>query len=150
MLDIPPCEEVFLDIKHKPPLVRFQAISSCLCWVSRCLENERLITPVPSTSLHDLLSRSFTILLPFFVHAPLPQCLSYREGPKTEHGIWGAASPEPSTDHNQFPSPLGHTVSDTGQAAIGEHCWLMFSHLSTSISRSFSDWLLSSHSSPSL
>ena len=46
------------------------------------------IVPCKTCSLDPL-----PALLPFSGQAPSSQCLSCSEGPKTEHSIWGAASP---------------------------------------------------------
>ncbi|KAK4830788.1 hypothetical protein QYF61_013621 [Mycteria americana] len=61
--------------------------------------------------------------------------VSRSEGPKTEHSIRGAASPVPNTGHDHFPSPAGHTISDTSQDAIGfrGHLGTLLAHVQPAV-----------------
>jgi len=66
-----------------------------------------------------LFSRPFTSLLPFSGHAPAPQCPSWSEGPRTEHGTRGASPQCRVQWHDHLPAPAGHTTPDPSQDAVG-------------------------------
>jgi len=79
--------------------------------------------PVPSSApCKTCAPDSSQVLLPSSEYDPRPQCLSCREGPKTEQSTQDAISPVLSTDH--FFAPDGNSISDASQDAIHLLCQL--------------------------
>ncbi|PKU37700.1 hypothetical protein llap_11996 [Limosa lapponica baueri] len=156
MLGDPFGEEIFHNIPSKPPLAQFQAISSCpiACYLGKetnlhlsttssqvVVESYKVSpqppflqakqTPVPSAAPHKVcaLDPSPALLLSFG-HAAAPQYLLVVRGSELNiiievwpHQCWVQGD-------NHYPSPAGHTISDTNQHAIG-----LLGHLGTLLAR---------------
>lgn len=84
---------IFPGVQSKSPLAQFEAISPLSLFFLQVKQHQlpQLLLRLVLHTLHHL------CLLPFSGHTPAPQCLSCREDPKTEHRIWGVASPVAST-----------------------------------------------------
>lgn len=59
----------------------------------------------PLAASHQTCVLPFPSSIPFFGRTPAPQCPFCTEGSKTEHRIWGLASPVPSTADGHCPGP---------------------------------------------
>ncbi|KAK4821747.1 hypothetical protein QYF61_000808, partial [Mycteria americana] len=130
MLDNPFSEIKFPNIQSKPPLAQLEAISSCPI---TCYLGEETDPHLTTTSFQTSAPDPSPASLPFFGHAPAPQCLSGSGGPKTEHSIRDAASP----GDDQFPTPADYTISDTSQDAIGflGHLGTLLAHIQEAVSQ---------------
>ncbi|KAK4830680.1 hypothetical protein QYF61_012849 [Mycteria americana] len=119
MLDNPFSKEIFLNTQSKPPLVQLEAISS------------RLITCYLGPTLLQL---PFRLVLQTLhqLHCPSLDTLQHLNvslvvrGPKLNTGFEVRPHQCRVQGHDHFPSPAGHTISDTSQGAVG-----LLGHLGT-------------------
>ncbi|KAK4832875.1 hypothetical protein QYF61_025971 [Mycteria americana] len=143
MLDSPFGEEIFPDIQSKPPLVQLEAVSSC---PMACYLGEEADTHLTTTSFQVVVESDKVSPQPLLLQAKqsqFPQLLLIRLLLQTLHQLhcpsldvlqhlnvllvvrgpkWNTAFE--GDDH--FPSPAGHTISDTSQDGVG-----LLGHLGT-------------------
>ncbi|KAK4831375.1 hypothetical protein QYF61_017506 [Mycteria americana] len=138
MLDNSLGEEKFPNIQSKPPLAQLEAISSCpiTCYLGEETDPHLSTTsfqakqsqlPQPLLirlllqTLHQLRCPSLHMLQYLNVSLVVggPKLNTGFEGPKLNTGfeVWPHQCRVQGHDH--FPSPAGHTISDTSQDAIG-------------------------------
>jgi len=124
-------KEIFPNIQSKPPLMQLEALSSRP--ITSYL-GEETNTYLATTSFQVFVDLS-PASLPFFGHAPAPQCPSCSEGSKTKHSNRGVTSPVLSSGDDQFPSPDGHTIPDTSQDAVGllDHLVTLLAHVQPAV-----------------
>ncbi|KAK4806962.1 hypothetical protein QYF61_027329 [Mycteria americana] len=143
MLDNPFSEEKFPNIQSKPPLAQLEGISSRPI---TCYLTEETDTHLSTTSFQVVVDSNKVSPQPPFLQAKqsqFPQPLLIRLVLQTLHQLhWPSLDtlqhlnvllvvrrPKLNTvleGHNHFPSPAGHTISDTSQDAIG-----LLGHLGT-------------------
>ncbi|PKU38344.1 hypothetical protein llap_11351 [Limosa lapponica baueri] len=70
--------------------------------------------------------------LPFSGHAPAPQCPSSSEGRKLNTVLKVQPHQCQAREDDHFPSPAGHTVSDTSQDAVG-HLGTLLAHIQVAV-----------------
>ncbi|KAK4824258.1 LOW QUALITY PROTEIN: hypothetical protein QYF61_012524 [Mycteria americana] len=115
MLDKPFSEVKFPNIQSKPPLVQLKAISSCpiICYLGEETD------PHLSTPSFQLRCPSLDTLQHLNVSLQV-------RGPKLNTVIKVRSHQCRVQGHDHFPTPAGHTISDTSQDAIG-----LLGHLGT-------------------
>ncbi|KAK4807092.1 hypothetical protein QYF61_018433 [Mycteria americana] len=136
MLDNPFSEEKFPNIQSKPPLAQLEAISSCPI---TCYLGEETDPHLSTASFQVVVESDKVSPQPPFLQAKqpqFPQPLLIRLLLQTLHQLrcpsldtlqplnvsLVVGGPKLNTvfeGHNHFPSPAGHTISDTSQDAIG-------------------------------
>ncbi|KAK4832279.1 hypothetical protein QYF61_021678 [Mycteria americana] len=124
MLDNTFSEEIFPNIQSKPPLVQLEAISSCpmVCYLGE--ETDTHLSTTSFQTLHQLCCPSLGTLQHLSVSLVV-------RGPKlnTVFEVWLHQCQVQGANH--FPTPAGHTISDTSQDAIG-----LLGHLGTLLAHS--------------
>ncbi|KAK4818842.1 LOW QUALITY PROTEIN: hypothetical protein QYF61_020061 [Mycteria americana] len=149
MLDNPFSEVKFPNTQSKPPLAQLEAISSCPI---TCYLGEETDPHLSTTSFQVVVESNKVSPQPPFLQAKQPQFLQLLLIRLTLHQLRCPSldtqehlnvslvvrGPKPNTvfkvqphqcrvqGHDHFPSPAGHTISDTSQDAIG-----LLGHLGT-------------------
>ncbi|KAK4817963.1 hypothetical protein QYF61_003483 [Mycteria americana] len=154
MLDNPFSEEKFPNIQSKPPLVQLEAISSCPI---TCYLGEETDSHLSTTSFQVVVESDKVSPQPPFLQAKqsqLPQLLLIRLLLQTLHQlrcppldtlqhlnvslvVGGPTLNTVFEGHDHFPSPAGHTISDTSQDAIGflGHLGTLLAHIQASVNQ---------------
>ncbi|KAK4807192.1 hypothetical protein QYF61_024312 [Mycteria americana] len=163
MLDNPFSEVKFPNIQSKPPLAQLEAISSCPI---TCYLGEETDPHLSTTSFQVVVESDEVSPQPPFLQAKqsqLPQPLLIRLLLQTLHQLrcpsldtvqhlnvpLVVGGPKPNTvfevrphqrrvqGHDHFPSPAGHTISDTSQDAIGflGHLGTLLAHIQPAVNQ---------------
>ncbi|KAK4832619.1 hypothetical protein QYF61_024600 [Mycteria americana] len=121
VLDKPFGEEIFPNIQPKPPLDQLEAVSSfsITCYVGE--ETDTHLSTTSFQTVHQLRCPSLDTLQHLNVSLVVG-------GPKLNTAFEVQPHQCPVQGHDHFPSPAGHTISDTSQDAIG-----LLGHLGTSL-----------------
>ncbi|KAK4810786.1 hypothetical protein QYF61_008758 [Mycteria americana] len=128
MLDNPSSEEIFPNMQSKPPLAQLEAISShpITCYLGK--ETDPHLSTTSFQTLHQLRCSSLDALqhLNVFLVVRGPK-------PNTVFEVRPHQCRVQGYDH--FPSPSGHTVSDTSQDAIGflGHLGTLLAHVQAAV-----------------
>ncbi|KAK4833008.1 hypothetical protein QYF61_027110 [Mycteria americana] len=160
MLDNPFSEEKFPNIQSKPPLAQLEAISSCPI---TCYLGEETNPHLSTTSFQVVVESNEVSPQPPFLQAEQPQfpqplpislvlqtlpqlrCPSLDtlqplnvslgvRGPKLNTGFEVQPHQCRVQGHDHFPSPAGHTISDTSQDASG-HLGTLLAHIQLAINQ---------------
>ncbi|KAK4828781.1 hypothetical protein QYF61_000806 [Mycteria americana] len=147
MLDNPFSEVKFPNIQSKPPLAQLEAISSCPI---TCYLGEETDPHLSTTSFQAKQSQFPQPLLIRLVLQTLHQlrCPSLDTlqhlnvslvvgGPKLNTGFKVQPHQCRVQGHDHFPSPAGHTISDTSQDAIGflGHLGTLLAHIQVAVNQ---------------
>ncbi|KAK4827372.1 hypothetical protein QYF61_017310 [Mycteria americana] len=163
MLDNPFSEVKFPNIQSKPPLAQLEAISSCPI---TCYLGEETDPHLSTTSFQVVVESDKVSPQPPFLQAKqsqFPQPLLIRLLLQTLHQLrcpsldtlqhlnvsLGVGGPKLNTvfevrphqcrvqGHDHFPSPAGHTISDTSQDAIGflGHLGTLLAHIQAAVNQ---------------
>ena len=145
MLDNPFSEEIFPNIQSKPPLVQLEAISSrpITCYLGEetnphlattsfqaVVESNKVSPQPPFLQTKQLQFPQPLLIRPVLLTLHQLRCPSLDalqhlsvflvgRGPKLNTGFEGRPHQRRVQGDNQFPSPAGHTISDTSQDALG-------------------------------
>ncbi|KAK4826007.1 hypothetical protein QYF61_003780 [Mycteria americana] len=140
MLDNPFGEEFFPNIQSKPPLAQFEALSSCpiACYLGEETNThltttsfqvpQPLLTRLVLQTLHQLPCPSLDVLQHLNVSLVV-------RGPKLNTVFKVQPHQCRVQGHDHFPSPAGHTISDTSQDAIGllGHLGTLLAHIQLAV-----------------
>ncbi|KAK4823336.1 hypothetical protein QYF61_001613 [Mycteria americana] len=141
MLDNPFSEEIFPNIQSKPPLEQLEAISSrpIACYLGEETNTHLATTSFQAKHHHFPQPLLIRLLLQTLHQLRCPsldtlQHLSVSlvvRGPKLNTGFEVRPHQCQVQGHDHFPSPAGHTVSDTSQEAIGflGHLGTLLAHI---------------------
>ncbi|KAK4815496.1 hypothetical protein QYF61_003054 [Mycteria americana] len=135
MLDNPFSEEIFPNIQSKPPLAQLEVLPSC---PMACYLGEETDPHLSTTSFHVVVESDKTL---HQLRCPSLDTLQHLNvflvgtGPKlnTVFEVWPHQCRVQGHEH--FPSPAGHTISDTSQDAIGflGHLGTLLAHIQVAV-----------------
>ncbi|KAK4814467.1 hypothetical protein QYF61_018985 [Mycteria americana] len=145
MLDNPFSEEIFPNIRSKPPLAQLEAIPSrpITCYVGE--ETNTLLVTTSFQAKQPQFPQPLLIRLVLQtlhqLHCPSLDTLQHLNvflvlrGPKLNTVFEVQPHPCRVQGHNHSPSPAGHTISDTSQDAVGllVHLGTLLAHIQLAI-----------------